>query len=539
MNISALSTTMTKLLGTLVLGFLLLLVPLNNVQFVLFGILPLGVFLFLYKLEVRGLSLRAIDLPFFAFVATCFLSFIWANNPSLIWTQAFGWLGLGCVMLAFRTMTNNYDLQPFLQKIFALFFVIIMVHHLAAVQFEVEVVSGDWNQFMAKNGNQTACYLLALLPFLLYYKSINPFVTFLKLTSVILIVNLLGIVNAKGAFVALLGFVTVYFWMEQRKFYFLSCLLLIAISAVLYLVQVFNPGAISFLPVPLDEPRATLVGYSFELFNDSPLLGVGLGNWHTLVYSSDLSALPSFNNPDNFIRHNSYNLYFQILSELGTIGALSFAAFVVFFFKGLRKLRVSFTSFEKAAVGSIVIYFVCSYFFSGVNINDFNFSGTELLAFISLGIVTNRFSALDQKVPNWLMIVLSLLVICWFSYSLLSWHNYQEYRQLKKSNDITASITKLEDLYSPVFKTKNGYKNNLNLELAELYQISGKQEQALLHFQTVINKEPYNCEALHKYAEYLLDSKINTDEARSLIGRIEDIQSNSTLLKSLKSRLKE
>jgi len=539
MKVTAIHLLVIKLLGTIVLGFLLLLVPQNNIQFVLFGLLPLCIFCFLALQGNLKINLTKADLAMLGFLLSCFLSYLWAYNGSLIWTQAFGWLGLFCVMLAFRFLDKDYGIQSYLHVMFLYFFVIVMIHHLSAVRFGVEVISPDWSAFMAKNGNQTACYLLTLFPFLFYYSSTNAFVSFLKLTAIILLANLVIIVGAKWGLVALFLLVGYHFWVTNKNKLLAVSAVLIVLALLIYLIEIFVPGSFAFLPSPLDQPRVALIGLSMDVFSAHPLLGVGLGNWHTQAYATDLSALPSFNDPDAFVRHNSYNLFFQLLSEIGLLGTLCFLAFLVWSVGGLVRQKDKFTDFEKAGFAAFLTYLFCSYFYKGVNFNEYSFSGTELLAFVSLGVLSKRFAVTSIGIPRWLVILLSFSVTIWFSGTLLYWHQYNACQKSVSVDTQEETLEKLEALYHPVFRTKHNFQNSLELKLAEAHRAAGNIDQAQVYYEKMLIAEPYNCDLLISYADYL--RSINTPAAKiePYLNRVADIQPNSRVVQQRKELLSQ
>jgi hypothetical protein len=89
----------------LMLSALLLLLPYNNLQFIIFSSFPLllvaGGLLTKRRLLVE---VKYVDLFWFALGAMGFLSYFWATNPTLVWYRGFCFLGLISISLIFRDL---------------------------------------------------------------------------------------------------------------------------------------------------------------------------------------------------------------------------------------------------------------------------------------------------------------------------------------------------------------------------------------------------------------------------------------------------
>ncbi len=145
----------------------------------------------------------------------------------------------------------------------------------------------------------------------------------------------LGGLAAFGAVVAL----GILFLIRTWKARILICSCILAIAGCFYVYyEVLNPahGGVSF---GYDQvTRLLLWGVAWNLFTQSPVLGVGWGNFVELYgpYLKDFSFIPA----GIFATHNTY---LQFLTETGIVG------FVTFFVLLFQALRQSIRQFRRPA----------------------------------------------------------------------------------------------------------------------------------------------------------------------------------------------
>jgi O-antigen ligase len=87
------------------------------------------------------------------------------------------------------------------------------------------------------------------------------------------------------------------------------------------------------------EHRLILWGAATRVWMESPIVGVGLGNWG--VYASEFfqpGEIEGFDNLGAFYGLNTHNAYVQILAEVGVVGLGAFVWCIVDFFLKNRAL---------------------------------------------------------------------------------------------------------------------------------------------------------------------------------------------------------
>jgi O-antigen ligase len=114
------------------------------------------------------------------------------------------------------------------------------------------------------------------------------------------------------------------------------------------------------------DSRSIIWGYAISLFQKSPWLGWGLGNYKLLYPVQDISTPP-----------HPHNLWLMLLAETGLIGFISVNLFVAFIlYRGILALK-STTGNERVILNSSLISFAgtiifqvfdCTFFDSRVNI---------------------------------------------------------------------------------------------------------------------------------------------------------------------------
>jgi len=520
------------LLG-LALASMLMLLPFNNIQFIIFAAFPLvlAVGAILTKRKLL-LDLKLIDLFWVGFSLLGFISYFWATNPALVWYRGFCFLGLFLISLIFRDLIKYPLIRRFFPLLMSVLFLVIFIQHLLAVHFDASFLDASWNSFLNRNSNVTTCYLVILFPFLLFKQSKNQFYRFVKILSAILILNILFLANVKVVILSLLMIMLYYFWSNQRK------LLFVIFSMAVFGIVIVN-GFFSYdelmakhfadIYKPDNFSRLDLAQLSIDLFKDNPIFGVGRGNWITEVYSQDLSGLSLNAQADDFSRLHSHNLYLKIAGELGLIGLILFLSpFVMTIFRGLRRVG-ELDYVEKASFAAVISYLCVSTYYGGVNLYEYNFSGVEVLAFISMGILSNKLFATRSSINYLVTLPLTLLAIIWFLYSAVSWHNIHSVLHHQEDMDTEFKITSLTNCYNETFLTSYGFDRPLDLDIAELFASEKDHINAIKHYEQLLDLAPYNCNGLLSYSQFLIDNNLDIVKAEDLLLRIQAIQKSPNI----------
>lgn len=153
----------------------------------------------------------------------------------------------------------------------------------------------------------------------------------------------LGVVAsmARGAFLALVAVTLFIWWRSPRKgmtaLAIIGAFVVVLISSSLLfegsffldeIMSVFDEGT----ETGTGAHRWAMWGAAMQVWRENPLFGVGPGNFG--VYASsffDFGQIEGFENPATFWGLNLHNAYVQILSELGLVGMLTFAAIMLDF----------------------------------------------------------------------------------------------------------------------------------------------------------------------------------------------------------------
>ena len=530
------------LLG-LALASMLMLLPFNNLQFIIFAAFPFlmltGAVLTKRKLL---LDIKSVDLFWVGFTLLGFLSYFWATNPALVWYRGFSFLGLFLISLIFRDLIKYPLIRRFFPLLLSVLFLVIFLQHLLAVHFETSFFDSSWNRFLNRNSNVTTCYLVTVFPFLLFKQSKNQFYRFLKILSAILILNILFLANVKIVILSLLMIMLYYFWSNQRKLLFI--LFTMAVFGIIIINGFFSYDELMakhFADIykPDNFSRLDLANLSIDLIRENPLVGVGKGNWITEVYNQDLREIGYYNQLDDYSRLHSHNLFLKIAGELGVIGLFLFLSpFVITLYHGFKKVS-ELDYVEKASFASVLSYLCVSTYYGGVNLYEYNFSGVEVLAFASMGILSNKLLITRKSINYFVTLPLTILTIIWFLFSAISWHSIHTVLHHNNDVSINSKIEKLTDVYSSTFLTTYGFDRLLDLDIAELYASNNDSNKAIFHYERMMALAPYNCTGLVSYSQFLIDNNLDLNKAKEILLRVKSIQASSEvdqLLSQLNSK---
>ena len=522
--------------------------PLHNYKYLVLAFSVISYAgLSLLKGDTLPFKLHRSDLWWLGFIGISFLSSFWAINTGLIWYPAFSWLSLFLWMLVVRSaaMTSSNEQQ----KDWSFVFLLLLLLGLAQFVFIFFTQNLQqlerWNTYFGLNSNNTAAYLVALLPYLLFFPKNTTSFNLFRLLATTVVIGILWLASAKGVMLAFLFtcllFVCDKLSNKQVKYLLLG---LGALSTLTFIGIIFG-GYFEKLLGLGEHNRLYMAQRSIQVFFEKPLTGVGLGNWQTAIYTTDVSQIKGFNHPVIFTRLGNHNLYSQLLAELGLFGFIAFIAAFVTVFVNLWKQKAQLSSLQKASLASLVVYLIGSFFYRDVNVYEMNFSNLQLLAFTALGILTTTFKTTYYSINTIQKILLgALALVCfgWFAF-FRSTHNtyfkafnesvkmtdkhqaYSTYDSFFENRNIYEIhldyLPLIEQIYHPIFKTTHGYMNNslgtpklLALRLAFLYQQQQDFKKADSYFQAALEQAPNNEHVLMAYAKFLLRVEQNVDLAK-------------------------
>lgn len=512
---------------------MLLLIPFNNIQFIILAGFPIGfsILALLFKKPFK-FNFISLDYCWFLFLGLGLVSFLWATNPALVWYPLFGWMALFAIMLIFRKVSESEKFQHRLSILFIILFVVTFVQHMLAVHLDITFLDKNWNNFLSRNSNVTTCYLIALFPFVLLRPTRFQFFRFAKLFFSILVLNILFLANVKVAIISFLVVLLYYFWSKKRK------LLFVLFSFGVFGLFILN-GLISYdewmetnfnaLYKKDNFSRIDLLKLSIDSIKENLLLGVGLGNWDANVYSQDLSQMTGLNASSEFYRLKSQALIAKVAVELGLLGfALFNIPWIVTIYKAFKS-NDTLSYLEKSSLASLIVYLICSAYYGGINLYEYNFSGVEVLAFINLGIVSRKLFQVKFKVPHIALSSVAIITTAWFVFSAMQWHKLHEILVKDQNVNSKDKIEKLKSIYDFNFLTHFG-NTSLDLTIADMYAKSDEPFLGEPYYNILLSIDPYDCDGLLAYSQYKNEIVKEHDQALKLALKAYAIQNTHSEL---------
>jgi len=135
--------------------------------------------------------------------------------------------------------------------------------------------------------------------------------------------------------------------------------------------------------------RVLLWQAGLRMWNDYPIFGVGPANYRYVRQAS--YRIDVGNDHDAFVCHS---LYIEVLSELGTMGALAAAAIILFFFLLTRRIRrrlladgADRQSWEVCLVSGLQLAMI-GYLVSGAFVSVFWYPHIWILSGLAMGLNT-------------------------------------------------------------------------------------------------------------------------------------------------------
>lgn len=327
--------------------------------------------------------------------------------------------------------------------------------------------------------NQTACFLILLIPLILFFRKGN--VTLILLAIVLLNILVMG---SRNAYVGIILFGLLYSILDKKK---IKKLLILILVLILFSILIFVVGEFDFIIDHLKSntwsSRFLLWKQTFAMGSDHWLFGVGAGQWDLYRLKYDIW----------FTYIHPHNDFVRNFAELGIIGCFLyysiFAMFLINSFKNLNfKNRVSVI-----AIATIISYLSLSFF-------------DEMKMKINYNILLGLFFALTnytwlQKVPkklnskfvglclkSFLIASASFLIVYSFKLHTANTH-IDKYRTYMSMSEKDLAISELNKIDKRVIS--NIGQTSINSLIARIYFDIGKLDSAILHYTKLVKTQPY------------------------------------------------
>ena len=298
----------------------------------------------------------------------------------------------------------------------------------------------------------------------------------------------------------------------------ISLTFLVLFPAIWTFTDVLDPiwGKLSSYAMEVDD-RWYEVRLSWVAFKQHPLLGVGIGNWYNDVFEYlpllHSEATPSFST--NHIRPHFFLL--ALLAEIGIIGWLGF----VLPFAGITIMAFRNRSFWKSAAYpyhiAILLTFATFFTLRPSVSSEQNFSAIPLYLMVGYAFLTRdlrQLKGFQWNIRPWVL-GFCLPAVVWSCFWFYANHLYLKSILLSRMGEVQQSITLLEKIYHPIFRTVVGQDMYpIDRLLAGKYARLGNREKALFHCQRGYEAFPYHSKFALFYADYLSSS--NPEKADSI-----------------------
>ena len=531
----------------IVILFLLLPIPVDNLKYIVvsFFIAGYSFYGFINKNYKFSLPNSKVLIALTAFVALSFLSTFWSSDTSMAIRESFVWLLFSIIALSINSLIRSDDrFEHRLSKMFSVFYVLFLVFHLGAIQFDIGL-GGDWNQLMSKNKEYTTTLLTCLSPFIIFYPSKSQFVRFLKIISIVLLANLLFLTGARGALLAFSIILLLKYWNFYAEWKYRYFGVLLGAIIIVTGIYILNTSKMSSELLFVKEYRAEFESRvlmnknSIASISEQPITGVGSGNWFNDIYRHGVGQTAPFNSTQELVRYRSHNLYFKQLVELGFIGFVLFFGCLIGILWKYKNRWTELSGYQKAAWASLMSYLVVVYFYANAISYEYFFSVITLVAFVNLGILLGGLPSKHSapKFLPYLVLLLSLSTIVWYIYSKTKW---EAHKTVLSAVDDATAIKNLEKSYHPVFHSSFNYNTSLTQSLAELYAKNGEPVKAEMYYAQALKQTPYHEPLLRSYVDFCIKTGEAKDVVKPYLDKLikihPDFEANKQLFKNLEER---
>ena len=344
----------------MILLTMIMLFALKNISVIaVYGWLLPAVLILVGYIQSKGWTISKNSLvfivPYLAFLALCFASYLWAADKTIVVSQCYQMLRVYAGVCIFSVIILKLEDIEKLLHMFYITGVITLVHLFIRTPLSVwkDCLYGEYSASTDEgrlgysigyhpNGLGRLCVLIMMLSVFYYSKTKKK--RYFLIAAVDLFV--LAFTKSRASILMLVVGVVVYLLTSERKMgkktIFIVCL---AVSALVLYWMVFNvPTLYRLVGFRFDgalggggnrdastETRVSFILYALKLFSEHPLIGVGIDNFKFYSYT--------FNNAYKEVY--SHSNWAELLSCTGIIGTILFylpqIASAVSLFRSLKK----------------------------------------------------------------------------------------------------------------------------------------------------------------------------------------------------------
>jgi O-antigen ligase len=493
-----------------------------------------------------------IVLPMMLFVVWSGLSILWAISPRNALHHTLLWACYLVFFILIRQVARNSVSEKY--AIYGLGIAISIISISCVLEYTYSFFGGSLSS-IGFQYSKFAEISIVIIPLLLLKSAKNsPWVVNIFLTANWLLIQCsFGRTQFLVSLACLLACGVFVIWKrELRKEVWLKIGVLCLIALAVQFAGSFGQYQISTLTRLTDKNdkfatesgslRPVLLGISFEIFKQKPILGVGGDNFIVAfkegreIYSAARTENPTINVAEDIVSERSHNEYAQILSELGIVGFLIFGWFLFGILRLTFNLRNNFSPKAFAAILGVGAFLTSSL----VTSFSFRVPANALVFFFVLAVAVKQLSGrekLELSVPAFQPIfafaaVSICLVLIIFSGVRGVGLMYQSFAQTAEDEFIAEDHYK-KSLYLDEKEAMVNYDYGMFLRKAKRY------DEAILHLRSAIDNGVCTSTAYYDLAAAQLLANKSVEAEKTLAEAIKVFPRSVFIRTTFASLLKE
>lgn len=435
-------------------------------------------------------------------ITIMFASSIWATNPYYAIYSGVGWTLFYLFMVMTQNVVKSAETKGLLLNVLGIAFIILLMD--AAIIMFMD--QGYPQSHFGMHRNVIAIHLLGLFPFFLFAFTSGRIIYLFKLAGTLLLGAVLVYCNSVGSIITYLILFGLFVIINHKtilKDNILKLLSGLAIVALLVGIFQFQDSVfVKELEEGKEGNREMMINNSFKLLSESPIVGIGAGNWKTEVYKYGLEGFSYADNFKTYRIQSSHNIFTTMLSEIGVLGFLFFLLAWGYPLFTLIRHRSQATAIQWASFLTVTSFLLQGLTYGMVIFFNNWLSPIMLLAVFGLGQLQfgDHTSGIIKYPRKIVLLIVSALV--------LGYYLYESVTTVRIKNDFRTAATHEEKLDALASKENRffyyDYRGQLIPELiAERSLKTKNHERTEAYFEKALEANPYDAELLYNYADFL------------------------------------